>query len=102
MFNYILIITAQYCENYLACNEDWDGKATAWKNKGGAEFKVTVSSDMRMAMDNDDLEMIIDKLLAEKSNLHTKYERVDYDFASEEPTDITTDFMKEYNLKFVN
>jgi len=95
-----LIITAQYFENYAAPNADWDGKQTYWKPKGGTQFLIDASGDSdrieAMLYSMAETEDIVKKILAQKSNLHVKYELVEIERVFSEPYDITAEFVKEY------
>lgn len=95
MFNYHLRITAQYYENYAAFNEDYDGTQEGWKPKGGQEFLIVVDDEVRMFLTSEEVETIIKKLLADKSNHVVRYELVDYEFADDKPVDLTAEFNLE-------
>jgi hypothetical protein len=89
-------IIAQYRENYAAGNENWDGKQTAWKDKGGSEFVVDLNKDKTLAFLRwEELTEIAENVLASKSNLHVQYQLIDMERIMEDPEDVTADFVKE-------
>lgn len=90
---YKLVIVAQYYENYAAYNDNWDGVSEGWKAKGGQEFLVDISSDLRMWLCQDDIIAAIRSILAQKSNNVIRYEYVSHEFQDADMPNITAEFM---------
>lgn len=88
--NYSLIIIAQYFENY----SDNPEKIQNWKPKGSATFKVENVDRMAVYYSDKDLNKVVDELLSKRSNDHVKYELIELDWESEEPTIIS---LEEFN-----
>ncbi len=94
MSDYKILLSTQYAENYAAHNNDWNGTDEAWKNKGGVEFTIDISSAQRMFLTNDEVASAIDEILAAKSNKVVRYEAVGFDYLDGTPEDLTTAFTK--------
>ena len=97
---YQLRIAAKYSENYALHNKDYDG-VPYWKPKGIVEFVVEVSDTQRMVMDINEMEYIMEKMLADQSNAYCKYELADYNFCDDKPKDLTKQFMVEFEARMV-
>lgn len=89
---YKVIILAQYAENYAAGNSDWNGESESWKQKGGVNFTMNISSSERIFLSNNEIAEIIAEILSEMSNKVSKYTYISHEFVDAGVVDITSQF----------
>lgn len=69
-----LVIYSQYEENYGA--HDWNGQGTCpqyWKQKGGSEYQMNISSDSCVRLGNKGLANLVDTLAELHINKSSEY-----------------------------
>jgi len=88
-----LLITAQYFENY---NDE--GLTPRWKPKGGARFKIVADTEQLdcFVYNTSEVEEVVKKILASKSDNHQRFELVDIERQFSEPENITEEFKNEF------
>ena len=79
-----IIISSQYWENYAVGPEGFYDEPY-WKPKGGAEFWVSVDSDVLLAGE-EQIEKVLSKMVEEQSNEACNYEYRSYEIWWGEPT----------------
>jgi hypothetical protein len=84
-------ILAQYKENYGF----FEG-TTRWKMKGGAEFVIKGVDDSVMYYRDEEVDRVINQMLAKRSNDHCAYELISWELIFGQATEISADeFMVE-------
>jgi hypothetical protein len=88
-------ITAQVQENY----QHNDTNIPYWKMKGGREFIIdSVDSDAAMYTTSSKMDSVIQTMLDEHSNNHTRYTLIEWEIMFSSPIILNTDkFMLELN-----
>ena len=84
-------ISAQVQENYS------DNNTPYWKMKGGQEFIIdNVDSDVAMYTTSNKMDSVIQNILDEYSNSHTRYTLIEWEVIFNSPIVVDTDnFMWE-------
>ena len=84
-------ISAQVQENYS------DNNTPYWKMKGGQEFIIdNVDSDVAMYTTSNKMDSVIQNILDEYSNSHTRYTLIEWEVIFSSPIVVDTDnFMLE-------
>jgi hypothetical protein len=84
-------ISAQVQENYS------DNNTPYWKMKGGQEFIIdNVDSDVAMYTTSNKMDSVIQNILDEYSNSHTRYTLIEWEVIFSSPIVVDTDnFMWE-------
>ncbi len=93
MINQTVLITAQYFENYSD-----DPKSPHWKPKFGQQFKIVADTEQLdcFVYETSNMQEVIEKILARKSNSHVRYEFVELERQFSEPENITEEFKNEF------
>ena len=76
-----LLVHCQYYENY-----DVFARVPRWKPKGGHTFKMPIDSDTVFYADEDLLIQAIKKLVASQNSNGEKFEYVEHELVTTEPT----------------
>ena len=79
-----VVVTCQYYENYA-----YENGGEAWKPKGSHQFTFIIDSDEWLYCSDEVVKPMVERIIANKCNGHSRYEVLGYDTIFEDMEDIT-------------
>jgi hypothetical protein len=79
-----VVVNCQYFENYA-----WESGGDAWKPKGLHQFAFNIDSDEWFYCSDEAVKPMVERIVANKCNAHSRFQVVGYETIFEEMEDIS-------------